>query len=380
MKKGKRKVNAMIGTRLGEWRQTRGITAAALADRVGVRRQTIHAIEAGTYVPNTSVSLRLAEVLGVPVEQLFYLETEQAADEQPQIALLLSRPERAESGAPLRLSEVGDHLIAVPSSAVPAFLPISDGVLVNGRQPRRALVQPFSAREDFSKTVLVAGCDPAMSFLAHHMHRMHETEMILAGTSSLQALHWLKEGKVHIAGSHLLDERTGESNLPVLSRLFPSGGVKVVTFAMWQEGFVVAANNPKRIRSVEDLAREDVTIVNRQEGSGSRFLLDRQLRRAAIDKRDIKGYERIAPGHLAAAWHVANGLADCCIAASAAALALQLDFVPLSAERYDLVIPDAYFDAAPVQALLHEVTRASLRRELELLAGYDTRQTGNRVL
>src|SRR4029079_14954958 len=125
-------------------------------------------------------------------------------------------------------------------------------------------------------------------------------EIVSAAASSKLALSWLKEGKVHIAGAHLEDPKTGEFNLPFIRKEFPDQEIIVVTFARWEEGLVSAPGNPKDIRTVEDLIRKNVRFVNREIGSGSRALLDKLLEKGGIDATKIRGYSRVAFGHLAA--------------------------------------------------------------------------------
>ena len=125
-----------------------------------------------------------------------------------------------------------------------------------------------------------------------------------------------------------------------------------------------------------DLARRDLTIVNREVGSGSRFLLDSLLKKEGIASQTVSGYEHVTSGHILAAWHVQSHQADCCVATRAAARAFALDFVPLTTEQYDLVIPDRFWGLPAVQAVLDAINHSSLRRELETLGGYDTSQTG----
>jgi molybdate-binding protein len=155
--------------------------------------------------------------------------------------------------------------------------------------------------------------------------------------------------------------------------------VRIVTFASWQQGFVVAAGNPKKIRSAGDLARSGVRIVNREPGSGSRILLGLELQKAGVPSRQICGYNRLARGHLPAAWHVLSGLADCCVATEASARAFGLDFVPIRSERFDLVIPKEPQSPALVERVLDAMQRSAFRHELEVLGGYDTLATGKIV-
>jgi molybdate-binding protein len=218
-----------------------------------------------------------------------------------------------------------------------------------------------------------------MSLLAQHLARFDGVDLVVAPSSSRQALEWLKQGCVHVAGSHLRDS-SGEYNLSAIHRVFPQGAVKVVTFAIWEQGLVLQSGNPKKIRRVEDLARKDVRIVNRERGAGSRDLLDQQLRKAGISPDVIIGYDRIAHGHLPAALAVSLNEADCCIATRSAARAFGLSFIPLSTERYDLAIRRQHAGLPAVQALLDTLNRAAIRRKLEALAGYDTSHTGEILL
>jgi len=143
---------------------------------------------------------------------------------------------------------------------------------------------------------------------------------------------------------------------------------------------VTARGNPRAIRGVEDLARPDVAMVNREAGAGSRKLLDAHLNRLGIAASSVRGYQVEAPGHLPAAWRVQTGEADCCIATRAAARLFGLGFLPLVSERYDLAIRRQHLDLPMVQVVLDNLNRASFRRELENIGGYDTRTAGQRML
>jgi len=213
--------------------------------------------------------------------------------------------------------------------------------------------------------------------LSNMVERISGVEIVSAAASSKLALAWLKEGKVHIAGSHLEDPKSGEFNLPYIREKFPDEEILVVTFARWEEGLVVASGNPKRILKPEDLARRGVRFVNREPGSGSRALLDKLLAKADLAGAKVSGYDRVALGHLPAAYHVLVGDADACIATKSAAQTFGLDFVPLHSARYDLVMRKRTGDLPTAKAFLDVLQRATLRRKLEVLAGYDTSQTGS---
>jgi molybdate-binding protein len=211
------------------------------------------------------------------------------------------------------------------------------------------------------------------------VEKISGVEIVAAAASSKLALTWLSEGKVHIAGSHLEDPKTGEFNLPFIRKYFPDDDFAVVTFARWEEGLVIGPGNPRGVRKVEDLARKKVRFVNRELGSGSRALLDQLLEKAGMDANHVQGYDRIAYGHLAAAYCVVSNDADVCLATRSAAQTFGLDFISLHSERYDLVMRRRTADLPAVKAFFDVLQRASLRRRLEVLAGYDTSQTGTIV-
>ena len=368
-------MKARVENRLGQIRKGRGLGASDLARRVNVSRQTIYAIEAGTYVPNTEVALQLARELEVTVDELFSLQAPSQASPESLAAEVLSAapPSR---GQPVRICQIGSRWVSVPVSASPYYMPEADGIIKKTRRTNSANLVVFAKDEASQKRLVLAGCDPATGILSRMVERISGVEIISAAASSRLALTWLKEGKVHIAGSHLEDPKTGEFNLPFIRKEFPNEDLSVITFARWEEGLVVAPGNPKRIRKVEDLARKNIHFVNRESGSGSRALLDRLLNKAGMDARKVQGYDRIAYGHLAAAYTVVSHESDVCLATRSAAQAFGLDFIPLHYERYDLVMRRRTSDLPVVKAFLDILQRATLRRKLEVLAGYDTSETG----
>jgi molybdate-binding protein/DNA-binding XRE family transcriptional regulator len=370
-----------VQTNLAELRQKRGVGAADLAAQIGVTRQTVYSIEAGSYVPNTLVALRIASVLGVRVEDLFQLEQEgQPAHYADHVEILPGEPD-AQPGQPVQLCQVGKHLVAACPEPLTWSLPPADGVLVDaGRAAKsrgKAKVQLLHDEKELGNRLMVAGCDPGISVLSRHVQRAG-IELVVVSRNSSLSLDLLKQGLVHVAGTHLRDAATGESNLPAVRRRFPSQSVAVIGFALWEEGIVVARGNPKSIREIADFARKGVTIVNREPGAGCRLMLDSHLEQLGIAPASVNGYGQIALGHLPAAWHVSTGKADCCIATKAAARVFGLDFIPLLSERYDLVIRKSDLDSTAMQVLLDTLGRAAFRRELEGLGGYDTRAAGNR--
>jgi molybdate-binding protein/DNA-binding XRE family transcriptional regulator len=360
---------SVVQSRLAGLRAQRGVAAAELARRTGVSRQTIYAMEAGDYVPNTAVALRLARVLETTVEELFRLEGAEAESPRTARAEVIGSGDRF-PGTPLELCRVDGKLVAVPVVPAPWQLLPTDGLLVD---PARSKVQLLRAEETGGR-LLIAGCDPAVSVLARHLQRAH-VELVAAPVNSSVALALLRQRLTHIAGTHM-----GKAPDKIPGAAGKAERFQIVTLAVWEQGLVVARGNPKKIRGVQDLARPVLRLANREKGSGSRQLLDARLRSEGIPRGAVQGYdEDPASGHLAAAWRVYAGMADCCVATRSAAWAFGLDFLPLASERYDLVVRREHLHFAPVARLLETLQQAALRRELETLCGYDTRETGRRV-
>jgi molybdate-binding protein/DNA-binding XRE family transcriptional regulator len=356
-----------VHSRLAAIRQQRDVAVAELARRAGVSRQTVYAMEAGSYVPNTAVALRLARILEVPVEGLFLLDPDRPAPPRTIKAHLVPSGDLF-PGNPIELCRVDGRMVGVPAIPAPWHLLPADGLLVDAD---RATVQLLHEDEGESR-LLIAGCDPATSVLARHLQRA-SVGLVSASVNSSVALKLLRNRMVHIAGTHLHDN-SGKSAQK------PPKGAAVFAFAVWEEGLIVARGNPKKIHTVEDLARRDVRLANREAGSGSRQLLDRSLRTAGIESKRVPGYDDgTALGHLAVAWRVYSALADCCVATRSAARAFGLDFLPLTSERYDLVIRAEHLELAAIQRLLDTLTQAAFRRELEGRCAYDTRETGRRI-
>jgi len=178
-------------TQLNPIREQRGVSAAQLAKLAGVSRQTIYAIEAGDYVPNTTLALQLAHILEVRVEDLFTLEAQNPPPSKP-VSVDLLNPDSARKGQPVQICRVGTHTIGVVSAAQPLMLPIADGVIIDTSK-QRAGIQLFPDVVEEAKRLLIAGCDPGISLLSQHLARFDDVDLVVAPSTSQQALEWLKE-------------------------------------------------------------------------------------------------------------------------------------------------------------------------------------------
>ena len=234
----------------------------------------------------------------------------------------------------------------------------------------------------FADNVVVAGCDPAIHIVDERLSRERAPGRLLAWPmGSLAALEALKRGEVHMAGLHVVDPASGESNVPFVRKHLGGANVTLVTFAAWEAGLLVARGNPKKLRGIGDLARRGVAIVNREAGSGARLLLDERLRAAGVPPARVTGYNDEVGSHLEVGRRVAEGRADAGVGVEAIARLLDLGFVPVRTERYDLVIPTPLLDTHPgVARLLDALVSRDVRAEVESLGGYDTRETGRRIV
>lgn len=364
-------------------RTQRGLSQGELANRAGITRQAVSAIESNLYLPTTAVALQLASVLACRVEDLFSLIPSEEFIEGTLVGRLPHAEIRPQS-IRVKVSTVGKRTVVRPvndlgeqfSFAVPAdgFLTDTPGK-ISGTTVRVKLSRD---REAIQQEISVAGCDPAI-FLAGEYLRRHKDQTTVVGwpMGSMAALQAMQRGEVHVAGVHLFDPITGESNLPFLRRSLKGAGYEVVTFATWEEGFLVSSGNPKSIRTASDLAEPMVTLVNREEGSGARLLLDQRLRASGIEPAQVRGYDRIVSSHFDVARVIAGHQADVGIGIRSAAQHFGLDFVPLQTARYDLVVPKPYLQSHPTLAHLFEtIVSRPFRNEIEALGGYDTSETG----
>jgi molybdate-binding protein len=195
----------------------------------------------------------------------------------------------------------------------------------------------------------------------------------------MAALDALGRGEVHIAGLHLCDETTHEFNLPFVRRALPGRAMLFVNFASWEQGIVVGAGNPLRIRGVEDLAHRRIRLVQREPGAGAHKLLEQALRAKKVPPGAVRGHGGVALGHMEVAQAIAMGAADAGIAIRSAAAAFGLGFIPLAVERFDLVIPRALATDPRVERLVDMLGSRDFRRELDTVGGYITYESGHQV-
>lgn len=216
--------------------------------------------------------------------------------------------------------------------------------------------------------------DTAIEHIANQLTK--HVSILTLPVGSLDGLVNLRQGLCHVAGSHLLDQG-GEYNTPFVRHLFPDRPVELVTLAYRTQGLIVKAGNPKGITSLADLARQDVSFINRNPGSGTRLWLEKELTRIHLPFDLILGYQKFVSTHSDSARAVQSGVADAAIGIQAAAWEAQLDFIPLFEERYDLVFQNEQTQL--VGPLIDHLQTASFRRELNSLTGYNTTHSGEQI-
>ncbi len=359
-----------------------GMSQQELATAAGIARQTIGGIEAGTYALSLMVALRLSKVLGCPVEELFWLESELPVVE----AVIVGKGEYPGGTESVRveMARIGGHWVAFSLEAEKAFrsemIP-ADGIGEWDESRNVLRVRLLDTAETLARTVRLAGCAPVLSLWARSAERWHPGLRVQwAYANSGDALAALAQDEVHLAGVHLFDMQTGNDNGYFAQDAMRAISTALVNLGEWEEGFVVARGNPKGLRSGGDLAQSGVVLVNREPGAGSRLLLDSLLKKEGISTGTITGYGNTVAGHREVAREVATGRADVGVSTAGIAALYNLSFVSLHRVRYDLVLRQASLQEEFVQQLLGTLHHRWVRAQFATLGGYDTTRTGEVTL
>ena len=287
----------------------------------------------------------------------------------------------------VKLGRIGGEIVAVPlprgagsittltrADGIIRIPAESEGVGTEERVEAELLRTPAQIE---GTLVAIGSHDNTLDLLADFIRRKDPTVTLSsANVGSLGGLLTLRRGFSHLAGSHLLDTRTGEYNVSYLREHLKGVPLRLVNFVYREQGFLVPKGNPKKILGFGDLVRDDVVLVNRQLGSGTRILLDYHLKQEGLDPARIAGYDREEFTHMAVAVDVLSGRADVGMGIYAAARALDLDFVPVTTERYDLVIPERFWGDQKVKVLLEVLGDEDFRTAVAALGGYGVQQMG----
>ena len=349
-------------------------------------------------------AMREVPVIGVPgypvsaaltgevfVEPLLALWQGQPPLEPPTLEGTLTRKIVSHTGdddyVRVSVGKVGDKLMVTPLSrgaGVITSLVRADGIL---RIPRfsegqnagdRVTVHLYRKPREIERTIVAIGShDLTLDVLAQHLaEKAGGLRLMSANVGSMSGLVALRRGEAHLAGSHLLDPQTGIYNESYVRRYLPDQKVMLVKLVGRQQGWMVPHGNPLGLADWADILNPDLQFVNRQRGAGTRVLLDYELSRRGIDPAQVAGYDREEYTHLAVAAAVASGAANAGLGIRAAAEALDLDFVPLASEQYELVIPASFYESELLRPLLDLLHNEAFRQAVEALPGYDVSAMG----
>ena len=338
-------------------------------------------------VPGYPVSAALtAEIF---VEPLLALWLGRQTLEPVEISATLTRKVTSPAGDDdymrMAVGKVGEKMLAAPLSrgaGVITSLVRADGITIlpRGMQGLPAgaevKVRLYRSPAELMHTIFAIGShDMTLDVIAQHLAQRGR-RLASSNVGSQGGLVALSRGEAHIAGSHLLDPELGEYNLSYIRKYLKGTPVKVVDLVGRQQGLILQPGNPLQIYRLEDLARPGVTFVNRQRGAGTRVLLDYHLGLLGIDPQAISGYQQEEYTHLAVAAAVSSGRAACGLGIAAAAKALELDFIPLFQEKYQLVVPQETYDSELLIPLWDVLRDEDFRKTIAKLPGYDISNMG----
>lgn len=291
----------------------------------------------------------------------------------------------------VKLGYVGNKLIATPLSrgaGATMSLVNADGVLevpqsVEGIEAgNEVAITLLKDEEDIKNTLVCIGShDSIVDIAGDLLHKGRKSFFLSsAHVGSMGGIMALKGGETHIAPIHLLDMESGEYNISYIKKYLPDKKMALVKGVNRIQGFLVKKGNPLNILGFEDLDREGIRFVNRQRGSGTRLLLDYNLRSLGINPEKIIGYEREEFTHLGVAAAVSSGDANTGLGVYSAAIAMGLDFIPLGNEEYDFAVPVEYLESEMLKSFIETIKSSEFLRELDRLGGYGYSNIGSIVM
>jgi putative molybdopterin biosynthesis protein len=315
--------------------------------------------------------------------------------ERPRIRALPTRKIPSKLGTEeflrVKLGKVGEKYFATPlprGAGMITSLTRADGIiripaLSEGLNENEATeVELLRPVDEITNTVVMVGShDLALDILANLLGRYYPPMFLSSHpVGSLGGILAIKNGICHMAGAHLLDPETGEYNLPYIRTHLNGIDVKVIHLVGREQGLMVQRGNPRKIKGLEDLLRKEIHFINRQKGSGTRILLDHTLKNLCLDSNQIRGYEKEEFTHMAVASTVASSVADAGLGILSAARAMNLDFIPIAKERYDLIVPFMYFGDEKIQKVLETIRSEEFRKMVFQMGGYDVSRTGEEII
>ena len=290
----------------------------------------------------------------------------------------------------VKIGKVGETLFTTPlprGSGMVTSLTQADGIiripaLSEGLNENEVTeVELLKPLDEIANTVVMVGShDLTLDLLANLLRRYYPPVFLSShSVGSLGGILAIKNGTCHMAGSHLLDPETGEYNVSYIHTYLNGMEVKVIHLVFREQGLIIQRGNPRKIKGLEDLLRKEVSFINRQKGSGTRILLDHTLKNLSLDSNQIRGYEKEEFTHMAVASTVASGVADAGLGILSAAKAMNLDFIPIAKERYDVIIPSIYFIEEKVQKVIETIRSDEFKKMVLQMGGYDVSRTGEEI-
>ncbi len=344
-------------------------------------------------LPGYPVSAILTMRLFVREMVAGFLGLEQPVD--PIVEATMSRPLHSSMGADefvrVTLGNVGGTLMATPSgkgAGAVMSLVRADGILTipAGSEGvgagEKVSIELIRLKMEVDSTLVFIGShDNILDIIANQLHRRRPIVRISsAHVGSMGGIMAIRRGEAHLAGSHLLDEETGEYNIAYIKSFLKGLPLRLINLCYRQQGLIVGKGNPKKIKDFSDIVENKLTFINRQGGAGTRLLTDKILKESNIEPAAIRGYDHEEYTHMSVAAAVAAGSVDTGMGILAAARALNLDFIPMAEERYDLIIPERFIEDGKVQAVL-ELMKSSneFHKQILALGGYDLRDCGKLI-
>jgi len=327
------------------------------------------------------------------IRELVYLMQAESAPDFKQIEAEVKRKVSSEIGLEefLRvnlINQAENKFTAVPlkrgSSAMESILK-ADGIMrisenKEGLHPGdRAPVILLKEKNRIKNDLLLIGShDLSLDLIRNEIRkRNYNFDLKLQTVGSMAGLTALRRGESHLAGAHLLDPENGEYNVSYLRKFFKGQKLLVVNLVYREQGLYLKKGNPKNIANIDDLTQNNINYINRQRGAGTRVLFDFLLSQNEIETNQISGYEKEEYTHIAAAAAVGRGSADAALGIRAAAEVMDVDFLPLAEEKYDLIIKAENLDDPRINKLIELINENKIKSKIENLGGYNCQETGN---
>lgn len=245
------------------------------------------------------------------------------------------------------------------------------------RTEKNVMANPGFGQAGMCDQIIICGQDMVLDLLANRLNQCIGENVFRSYKGSYNALYAMYQGEVNVATAHLWHGKTNSYNIPYISSMLPGTDLVVLHLLKRKQGFYVQKGNPKNIQSFEDLKRSDITIVNREPGSGVRVLIDEKLRQAGIPTQEVNGYQDIVSSHLEAAAAVNRGDADVAVGSEKHSLSVPgIDFLFIQEESYDMVIRKEDFTKKPYQKMIEIIRSPEYQKEVAGLGGYNVENMG----